>query len=156
MTQVVVEAFVGAAPATLYEWVSDITRMGRWSPETTECRWIGDASVAAPGARFRGRNRSGWRRWTTTCTVIEAEPGRCFSFRVRFGPFQMARWTYDFFPEAEGCRVRETWTEMRPRWIVALDSRVMAIDDRATHNRSGMAATLAALRQHADGDRPCV
>ncbi|MDX6233621.1 MAG: hypothetical protein QOH68_2658, partial [Nocardioidaceae bacterium] len=31
---------VDAAPEVLYDLVSDVTRMGEWSPETVHCEWL--------------------------------------------------------------------------------------------------------------------
>lgn len=42
--------------------------------EIVEMRWVGVATGQGVGARFRGRDRSGWRRWTTSCTLVD--PGR--------------------------------------------------------------------------------
>ena len=55
---------IEAAPLTVYELVSDITRMGEWSPECYRCEWLDGATTAAPGARFRGHNRLGKIRGT--------------------------------------------------------------------------------------------
>ena len=55
-----------AAPAEqVWAMVSDVTRMGEWSPEAEGATWLGDASGAAPGARFRGTNRHGTKTWST-------------------------------------------------------------------------------------------
>jgi uncharacterized protein YndB with AHSA1/START domain len=145
MTDVTVEETIAAPPQQVYELVSDVTRMGQWSPETTACRWLDGASGAAVGARFRGANRQGWRRWSTTCTVVEADLGRRFSFNVRYGPLRVARWDYEFVPEGDGCRVTESWTDRRSAWMARMGATVMGIRDRAEHNRETMQATLAQL-----------
>jgi hypothetical protein len=124
--------------------------MGRWSPETTSCRWLGDATGPAVGARFKGNNRDGWRRWSTICTVIAAEPGRRFAFDVGMGPLPVARWTYDFADEGDGCRVTETWTDRRLSWMVRFSPVVMGVRDRGEHNRAGMETTLTELARAAE------
>jgi hypothetical protein len=45
---------IEAAPLTVYELISDITRMGDWSPECYRCDWLDGATTAVEGARFRG------------------------------------------------------------------------------------------------------
>ena len=50
---------IDAAPLTVYELISDITRMGDWSPECYRCEWLNGATAAEEGARFRGHNRLG-------------------------------------------------------------------------------------------------
>lgn len=58
----------------VWEVVCDVTRVGEWSHECVGAAWLGDASSAVPGARFRGRNRSGIFRWGRVCEVIAAGP----------------------------------------------------------------------------------
>jgi hypothetical protein len=148
--QVRVEARIDADPVALYELVSDVTNMGRWSPETTSCKWIGGADGPAVGACFRGANRDGWRRWSTRCTVTAADPGRRFAFDVDLGPIPVARWTYDFEPDGDGCRVTETWDDRRIRRLFAFSAVLMGVPDREAHNRAGMEQTLAALKAAAE------
>ena len=49
-----VERHIDAPPDVLYDLVTDVRRMGEWSPETVEADWIGGASGPEVGARFRG------------------------------------------------------------------------------------------------------
>jgi uncharacterized protein YndB with AHSA1/START domain len=106
-----------------------------------------------PGGRrrFRGSNRDGWRRWSTTCTVTAAEPGKAFAFRVAFGPLDVAEWRYDIEAAGDGCVVRESWRDRRAGWFRAAYPVVMGVPDRAEHNRRGMAETLRALKAAAEG-----
>lgn len=147
---VTVEEVIAAPPQRLYGLVSDVTRMGEWSPETTSCRWVGGASGPRAGARFRGSNRNGWRRWSTSCTVVAAEPGARFSFNVGLAGLPVSTWTYEFLPEGQATRVRESWTDRRPGWMDRFGKRVRGVTDTHAHNRSTMEATLAALRRHAE------
>lgn len=152
MPDVIVEQTVAAPARVVYDLVSDVTRMGEWSPETTSCRWLGGVSGPAPGARFTGANRDGWRRWLTVCTVTVAEPGREFSFEVDLGPFPISQWSYEFTPDGSGgCVVRESWHDRRPQWMVRLSPVVMGVADRDAHNRNGMQVTLERLRAKAEG-----
>jgi hypothetical protein len=148
--QVSVTEQVSADPVNVYRLVSDITRMGEWSPDTTSAGWLGGTREAGPGARFRGHNRRGFRRWATTCTVISAEPGRRFAFRVSAGPFPIAEWSYDFVAVDGGCEVTEGWDDQRPGWLRQLAPIVMGIPDYAEHNERSMHTTLAALKRAAE------
>jgi len=142
---------VVAAPAErVWALVSDVTRMGDWSPETVSCAWVGGATAPAAGARFRGRNRNGRHRWSTACTVTAAEPGRSFAFRVKAGPLEVAEWAYVIETAGQGCRVTESWTDRRGRLLSVLGKPVSGVGDRADHNRAGMAETLARLAAAAE------
>ena len=149
---VVEEARVAASAEVVYDLISDITRMGRWSPETVSCRWLRGADPGTVGARFRGHNRAGWRRWSTTCTVTAAERGRRFRFDVAAGPFPIATWSYEMAADGHGGTiVRETWRDRRAAWLTALTDRAL-VPNRPVHNRAGMRATLSALRAAAERD----
>jgi hypothetical protein len=65
-----------AAAEVVYDVVADVTSMGERSPECYRCAWLDGATGAEVGARFRGYNRRGLLRWTTTCTVTTAERGK--------------------------------------------------------------------------------
>jgi hypothetical protein len=58
----------------VWEIVRDVTRVGEWSHECVGAAWLGGATAAAPGARFRGRNRAGGFRWGRECEVLSADP----------------------------------------------------------------------------------
>ncbi len=71
-------------PTEVFAAVSDITRMGEWSPECVAGRWI-DADGPGAGARFQGDNVAKvgpvtLKRWTTTSEVTAYEPDRLFEF----------------------------------------------------------------------------
>jgi hypothetical protein len=126
--------------------------MGRWSPEATGAEWLKGATGPAVGARFKGSNRNESRRWSTTCTVVEADRGRAFSFDVTVGPLKISRWAYRFTPAAGGgCTVVEEWTDQRPGFTKPLGKLASGVGDRLAHNRAGMEQTLANLKAAAEG-----
>jgi hypothetical protein len=145
MTQVSVDRVVAASPERLYELISDVSRMGEWSPETAVCAWTGGATGPAVGAKFKGTNRNGKKKWSTTCTVVVADPGRAFAFEVSSGPLKVARWEYAFQPEGDGCRVVETWTDRRGVIVKLGGKPVSGVADRGAHNRATMEQTLERL-----------
>jgi hemerythrin-like domain-containing protein len=57
----------------VWDVVRDVTRVGEWSHECVGAAWLGEPGSAVPGARFRGRNRSGIFRWGRVCEIISAE-----------------------------------------------------------------------------------
>jgi uncharacterized protein YndB with AHSA1/START domain len=136
---------IAASPEQLYAMVSDVTRMGEWSPENEGGQWLDGVTAAQEGAKFRATNRVGKKSWKTLATVIAAEPGRHFSFRVSAGPVKVSEWSYTFDATPDGCRLTETWIDMRPGWFKPLGGYGTGVTDRATHNRSGMEQTLERL-----------
>ncbi len=141
---------IAAPAADLYGIVTDIAHMGRISPECTGGRWLDGATGPEPGARFKGTNRRGWVRWTTTCTVVAAEPGREFTFET---PDSGARWSYRFEPDGTGTRVtesREMYAE-RPR-LAAWFSKLLlgGTDSHDQEMNDSLLATLQRLKSVAE------
>ena len=143
-------ARIPASAEELYALVSDVTRTGEWSPENVGGQWIDGATGPEVGARFQGSNRRGWRRWSTTCRVVAAEPGRTFSFDVLFAGTPVSRWTYEFRPDGEWTVVTETWTDRRPAWFSLLTKPLMGVGDVRVHNQRNIERTLANLATAAE------
>lgn len=148
-----VSRVIAADPVALYDLVADVTAMPQHSPETTKVTWLGGATTAAVGVRFKGHNRVGRARWSTKPTVTAADRGRTFAFQVPGGAG--ALWTYDFEPVDGGTRVTESMIQQKasPAPIRFLLRR-NGITDRAAHLRAGMATTLDRLADHATAGRP--
>lgn len=130
--------------------VADVTRMNQWSPENDSAKWLRGATGPESGARFRGTNRNGKKKWSTIATIVAAEPGRLFSFRVTAGGLKVSEWRYAFEPTATGCRVTETWVDQRGRIVTTLGKPISGVADRAAHNRAGMEQTLERLKAAAE------
>jgi uncharacterized protein YndB with AHSA1/START domain len=75
-----VEVTVDAPLESVWQLIADVTRTSEWSHECHHIVWLGGATAAAPGVRFRGRNRSGWLRWGRTCEVLAV--GRQIAWRT--------------------------------------------------------------------------
>ena len=146
-------ASIAVPPEQVYDLVADVTRMGEWSPENTGGRWVGDAVGPDAGVRFRGSNRKGLRRWTTTCTVTAADRGERFAFDVKLGPLPIATWEYIFRADDGGTKVTEAWTDRRAVWLRMVAVPVMGVPSRPHYNRRGMEVTLAALKTAAESTR---
>jgi hemerythrin-like domain-containing protein len=69
-----VEVTVEAHIDDVWDVVRDVTRVGEWSHECVGAAWLAGADEAAPGARFRGRNRAGVFRWGRVCEIVAADP----------------------------------------------------------------------------------
>ena len=144
---------IDASAEDLYDLVSDVSRMGDWSPEATGALRAGEQLKR--GDTFVGLNRFALARWWTYCTVRRAERGDVFEFDVDFGPFPISRWTYEFTAQGErSTRVTESWLDRR-EGARALPIRVVGgiliPGDRAAHNRANMQVTLKRLKAHAEG-----
>ncbi len=140
------------APAErVWGLVSDLPRMGDLSPENAGGTWRRGASGPAVGARFRGANRSGRRRWSTDALVTRCEPGSTFAFVVTFAGLQVAEWSYDVMQvDASSCTVTETWTDRRGALMKGLGGLATGVGDRATFTETSIAHTLAAVKAVAE------
>ena len=130
--------------------VTDITRMGEWSPEATGGRWE-DSPGPALGARFVGGNRHGPIRWRTHCRVTECEPPSRFTFVVREN--RMA-WGWVLEPDGDGTLLTQ-WREhlAPPPWPVRLlVASGLLGRDRERAMVDGMRRTLDAVRATAERD----
>lgn len=141
---------VAATPIELYALVSDVTRMGEWSPVCCACWWDQGAEPLV-GAWFTGRNELPERTWETRCQVVAADPGREFAWVVNKG---WVRWGYTFEPEDEGTRLTESW-EFLPPGIAGFRELFGAqadaqIDGRREAAETGIPATLAAIKKAAE------
>ncbi len=145
---------VDAPPARVYDLVADITRIGEFSPECRGARWLGEVRQPAPGARFRGRNvASPLLRWSRTCEVVTADPGREFSFRTLPTPAKpdSTVWRYRFEPAGSGVEVTECYEIVKPppRPVLALYRRLLP---HHLDMRPHMRRTLEAIKHTAESE----
>ncbi|MBC8363728.1 MAG: SRPBCC family protein [Actinobacteria bacterium] len=138
---------IAASPEEVWALVSDLTRMGEWSPEARGGRWAGGADGPSVGAVFKGSNRNGRYRWRTNVTVTECEPPRRFAFRLLVPFMGGCDWVYEIEPSDGGCRVTESWVDHRKKVLVVVGRLLSGVADRAAHNRAGMEATLDRLAE---------
>lgn len=135
------------APAgAVYAVVSDLPGLETVAAEFARGRWLGAVTEACVGARFRGTNKRSWRRWTTTVTVTDAEPGQRFAFDVTYFGVPISRWQYDFEPAGEGCVVRESTWDRTPGWFRPIGRLGTGVRDRAEANRRNIERTLRQLK----------
>lgn len=110
---------ISAPPSDVWNLVSDVTQIGRFSPETIAAEWLDGATGPRPGVKFRGRvkrNEKGPIYWTS-CMITECEPDRVFAFTVRSRPMGLPiapkntvclTWRYTFEPaDSDGTLVTE-------------------------------------------------
>ncbi|MDQ1446704.1 MAG: hypothetical protein QOI20_3168 [Acidimicrobiaceae bacterium] len=134
---------VNAPADRLWSMVSDVTRMGEWSPETHRCEWVDGATGPAVGAKFKGANRLGVARWSTTPKVTECEPGRVFAFDTG-----STLWRYQFNDRADGTstEVVESFETHGP----ALLELAYAVVFRERQLQKGLERTLRSLKTAAE------
>jgi uncharacterized protein YndB with AHSA1/START domain len=137
---------MSAPPEKVWELLSDVTRIGRYSPETFEAEWLDGATGPAVGARFRGhvkRNGKGPTYWTI-CTVLASDPGREFAFGVGNSAKPVNTWRYQLLPAGDGTDVTESFqladtTPLRVYWTLLGRAR-------GKTNREGMRTTLERIK----------
>lgn len=141
-----------AAPANdVYALVSDLPGFSRLAAEFERGSWLDGATEAAVGVRFRGHNRRGLSRWSTTVTVTAADPGKCFAFDVELRGLPIASWRYDIVTTgATGCLVEESTWDRRPGWMVPIGNLLVGIRSRTAHNQRNIEHTLRQLKQAAE------
>ena len=149
-----VTVHMNATPDQVWDLVSDVTRIGSYSPETFEAEWLDGATGPSVGARFRGhvkRNGRGPVYWTT-CAVATCVPGVEFGFDVLTGGKPLNTWTYRIEPAEGGCDVTESFrlagtVPLKVYWALFGWAR-------GRTNRNGMQATLEAVKAEVERTTP--
>ena len=137
---------IDAPPEKVWALVSDVTRIGEYSPETFEAEWADGATGPAVGARFRGhvkRNGRGPTYWKT-CQVQVCEVGTAFAFGVETGGQVLNTWRYDLEAAGEGTDVTESF-RLTPTLGLRLYWAALGWS-RGRTNRDGMRMTLERMK----------
>lgn len=141
---------ISAPPEAVYDLVSDMTRMGEWSPECRRCEWVGAATGPSVGAEFVGHNQVGPYRWSLGGKVVTAERGREFAFTTYLDGRESTRWRYRFEPSSAGTLLSESYEYV---W----STRAIRISDALTPRRTmlhrGMRRTLQRIKAAAESSR---
>jgi uncharacterized protein YndB with AHSA1/START domain len=136
-----------AAPAErVWALVSDVTRIGEFSPETLEARWSRGSTGPEVGAYFKGhvkRNGVGPTYWSP-CRVTACVPSEVFEFSVGSDDVTLNNWGYRLEPSGSGTTVTEYFRiepnlAMRAYWTIVGPLR-------ARTNRQGMRTTLERMK----------
>lgn len=142
-----VTVHIDAAPERVWDLVTDVTKIGRFSPETFEAEWTHGADGPEVGARFRGhvkRNEKGPTYWSP-CVVTACEPNRVFEFGVGKPGQAINTWRYEIEPGSDGgSDVTESF-----RLADALPMKIywtLFGWARGKTNRNGMRRTLEAMK----------
>jgi uncharacterized protein YndB with AHSA1/START domain len=148
-----VTVHVDAPPEKVWGLISDVTRIGRYSPETFEAEWLEGATGPVAGARFRGHvKRNGWGpTYWSSCTVITCEPGREFSFGVGSPDRPLNVWRYRLEPANGGTDVTESF-QLADTAMLRLYWSLLGWA-RGRTNRSGMRTTLERIKAEVEQDQ---
>ena len=141
-----VTVHMDATPEQVWALVSDVTRIGEFSPETFEAEWLDGATGPEVGARFRGhvkRNEKGPIYWST-CKVTVCKPLEEFAFAVVQGDNAVNNWGYKLAAADGGTDVTEYFhlaekPPLKIYWFFAGWAR-------GKTNRNGMQRTLEAMK----------
>ena len=159
---VAAEEVVAAPPELVWDLVTDVTRIGGWSPECVRAAWLGEPAGPQPGARFTGHNRlpNGFE-YEVTCLVTEADRPRAFAWVVLDDSGDPARpsssWRYRIDPlPGGGSTVRQRFAHgpgasyLRAAAANAPDRAAEIIAARRDELRANMRATLRAMKAAAE------
>ncbi len=141
---------VAAAPEQIYDLVSDLPRMGEWSPECQRVDWLDGTTGPAEGATFVGHNQggpAGRMKWSRHGRVLTAEPGHEFCFITDEGGRESTVWRYQLEAIDGGTRVTESY---EVRWIPTWARIVDVPTNRAKELREHMRQTLGRLKAAAE------
>jgi uncharacterized protein YndB with AHSA1/START domain len=144
------EVQVRATPERVWEVLSDLGRMPRWSPELVRMVPLKRGGLRL-GQWYLGINRRGAVVWPTRSVVTALEPGTTIAWDTRSSG---ARWVYDVRAVDGGTRV--TLTRPVPERLT-IGSKVFATvllggaDSHADELEAGMRQTLDRLRSVAEG-----
>ncbi|MFE9997469.1 SRPBCC family protein [Streptomyces avermitilis] len=105
-------AWVEATPAAVYDLISDVSRIGTWSPSADEAAYD-DGAGPWTGAWFQGRNHQGDREWTTRSQIVDARPGDTFAFVVGALDDGIVEWRWTFRADGPGTVVQQSWQLLR-------------------------------------------
>jgi uncharacterized protein YndB with AHSA1/START domain len=141
-----VSVHVAASPEEVWALVSDVTRIGEFSPETFEARWTRGSTGPEVGASFKGhvkRNGVGPTYWSP-CQVTVSEPLKAFEFAVGTDAVTLNNWGYRLEPEGSGTLVTEYFRlepslPLRVYWLLLGPLR-------GRTNRRGMRTTLERMK----------
>lgn len=142
---------IAADAPTVWALVSDVARMGEWSPVCRRVEYLDGATSPSEGARFVGHNRQSGARWSRTCVINAYVPERELGFHTLFRDAVGTRWRYRLEPSDGGTRVVESYELVSmPRWVAAMQ-RIPGMTSRSRlETNRGMRRTLSQIKAAAE------
>lgn len=147
-----IEVDVEASPQAVWEVVSDVTRVGEWSHECVGARWLGGATTAVAGARFRGQNRNGIWRWGRLCEVLDVQPGELVwrTVPTRLYP-DSSEWRIKLHDIDDGTRIEQTFRVLKaPKLLEPIYATVLPSHRDRVHALAADLHRLGAVAARSD------
>jgi uncharacterized protein YndB with AHSA1/START domain len=141
-----VSVHIDAAPEKVWDLVSDVTRIGEFSPETFEARWTRGSTGPEVGASFKGhvkRNGVGPTYWSP-CQVTKCVPEEVFEFAVGTDQMTINNWGYRLEADGTGTKVTE-YFRLEPTIPVRIYWTILG-HLRGRTNERGMRTTLERMK----------
>jgi uncharacterized protein YndB with AHSA1/START domain len=141
-----VSVHIDAAPEKVWDLVSDVTRIGEFSPETFEARWTRGSTGPEVGASFKGhvkRNGVGPTYWSP-CQVTKCVPNEVFEFAVGTDDTSFTNWGYRLEADGGGTEVTE-YFRLEPAFYMRVYWTLLG-HLRGRTNERGMRTTLERMK----------
>jgi hypothetical protein len=100
---------IAASAEAVYLLLSDVERIGEFSPECERAQWQDGVTGPHAGVHFIGHNRSGGATWSVECRVLRAMPGEEWVFKSNLASATPTTWRYTLEATPQGCIVTEAW-----------------------------------------------
>ena len=149
---------IAAPPERVWDLITDITLMPRFSTELQHAEWAEGFDAPALGAQFLGTNRHpAIGEWTTRSHIVDFDPPRVFGWAVGDPGNAAATWQFDLSAAPGGSRLRYTaCLGPGPSGVTMLierkpDRAEQIIANRLDQLQAAIETTLAGLRALAEG-----
>jgi len=144
-----VEMLVDKESGQMWDLITDVARIGEWSPECVGAAWL-DGSKPERGGRFEGHNvYGGGFTATVTCVVTEAERPAVFEWVV-LDPSELpdhpgSTWRYELAPGDSAGQTRILHSFVHGPGVTGLSEGMRSEPERAEQILQGR---LDQLRKH--------
>lgn len=139
------ETVIDATPERVWDSLSDLRRMGEWSPEVVRMVPLKRGGLRL-GQWYIGVNRRKGVIWLSRSVVAVLDPGTSLAWDTKTSG---ARWIYDLAPEGTGTRVVHHRPVPKKLTLLSRVFAPLALGGSAHHAdelETGMAQTLARLK----------
>ncbi|GAB08379.1 hypothetical protein GOARA_010_00020 [Gordonia araii NBRC 100433] len=140
---------IAASPETVWSIVSDLRRMGEWSPQCRKMFIRGNP--VGVGTRTINVNRRGPLVWPTRSKIVRFEPNKAIAWRVADNH---TVWTYEITPKGDGVVLTER-RDAPGGQVTAISSTLVNAfmggrDGFEAELREGMAESLGKIKRAAE------